>query len=924
MHMARTTGICQICSAGWIAVVFAIFAALHAVPLYAAVPGVPIIAPASGGNRQVTVNFTAPLSNGGSAITAYTVTSNPGGFTATGSASPITITGLTNGTPYTFTVIAANADGSSAPAVTPFYTTPRLYAPATGTINNLVVFIRFSDQPEFTQPISYYDALFNTAANSLKNFYLENSYSVLTVNSTFYPLPNNGSVLSYQDQHPTSYYQGTGPVDRETVLVTNALNSIKDKIPSDLILDEDNDGFIDHITFEVYSTASNPLPGMFYSRATYDTSGAIVINGKNVGSYTWVTASQDNPYPQTSLADVEIHEMGHSFGYPDLRGNSGRTPVGDWDVMSMSRPVHSGAYLKYKFTKWIADIPEITPTSYGSYTINDLTQATNNSYKIKLPNKNEFLVLEYRKASGPFESHLPGSGLCISRVNEAAGIWGNLGGPPFFLYYYRPGGTFASDGSASNSFACLNAESGRMQFNDFSNPACFLSDGSPCGISIDAIGTSSGTSMTFSITDPATTIVTRVISGYLYNGGNRVSGATVTLSGSAGGVVTTDSLGRYLFTVNSGGNYTITPAKANLSFTPLNQTFTNLTSDQIQNFPATNNTITISGTITSAGTPLSGVSVTCNGGNYPPPVTTDATGAYACTVYAGSDYDVRAAKTNYFFSPNSKVFTNITTDQVQNFTTWTATVNLTGTVTYNGTPLSGVNVSCPGSTSATPIITGESGSYSFTVTVGNGSVYTVTPATPLYAFTPLNRFYTGLISSQVQNFTAAFTPTLDVTYNGSGGGTVTDGAGYNCSGTPCPTASFPAGTAVTLYAAADTNSLFTGWNPECGITGNCVLSMDAAKSVSVTFDRLQWAKNDKQVPSFYGLLKNAYSAAGSGDIIKLQNRTFFEELLLDNGRDVTIDGGYDPDYQNNGGYTILQGSMAISQGKVVVRNIKIR
>jgi hypothetical protein len=59
------------------------------------------------------VTFTAPASNGGSVITGYTVTSNPGNITGAGSASPITVTGLTNGTAYTFTVTVTNANGTS-------------------------------------------------------------------------------------------------------------------------------------------------------------------------------------------------------------------------------------------------------------------------------------------------------------------------------------------------------------------------------------------------------------------------------------------------------------------------------------------------------------------------------------------------------------------------------------------------------------------------------------------------------------------------------------------------------------------------------------------------------------------------------------------------------------------------------------------
>ena len=77
------------------------------------VPGAPTIGTASAGNTQVVITFTAPVSNGGSVITGYTVTSSPGNFTGTGSASPILVTGLTNGTAYTFTVTATNAIGTS-------------------------------------------------------------------------------------------------------------------------------------------------------------------------------------------------------------------------------------------------------------------------------------------------------------------------------------------------------------------------------------------------------------------------------------------------------------------------------------------------------------------------------------------------------------------------------------------------------------------------------------------------------------------------------------------------------------------------------------------------------------------------------------------------------------------------------------------
>ncbi|WP_189663242.1 MULTISPECIES: DUF1566 domain-containing protein [unclassified Polaribacter] len=80
------------------------------------VPDPPIIVNATTENAKSTVSFTAPVSDGGSAITEYTVTSNPGGLAAKAGISPITITGLSNGTAYTFSVTATNAKGTSNPS----------------------------------------------------------------------------------------------------------------------------------------------------------------------------------------------------------------------------------------------------------------------------------------------------------------------------------------------------------------------------------------------------------------------------------------------------------------------------------------------------------------------------------------------------------------------------------------------------------------------------------------------------------------------------------------------------------------------------------------------------------------------------------------------------------------------------------------
>jgi hypothetical protein len=86
----------------------------------AGTPGAPTgvgVAPGAAAGSAV-VSFTAPADGGTSAVTGYTVTANPGGITASGPASPITVTGLAPRTAYTYSVVASNGAGGGAAATT--------------------------------------------------------------------------------------------------------------------------------------------------------------------------------------------------------------------------------------------------------------------------------------------------------------------------------------------------------------------------------------------------------------------------------------------------------------------------------------------------------------------------------------------------------------------------------------------------------------------------------------------------------------------------------------------------------------------------------------------------------------------------------------------------------------------------------------
>jgi hypothetical protein len=89
-----------------------------------AAPSAPTGVTATAGVGSAAVSFVAPNANG-SPITGYTVTSNPGNFTGSGTSSPITVPGLTNGTAYTFAVTATNAIGTGAASSPSNSVTPR-------------------------------------------------------------------------------------------------------------------------------------------------------------------------------------------------------------------------------------------------------------------------------------------------------------------------------------------------------------------------------------------------------------------------------------------------------------------------------------------------------------------------------------------------------------------------------------------------------------------------------------------------------------------------------------------------------------------------------------------------------------------------------------------------------------------------------
>ncbi|MDX9869881.1 MAG: M6 family metalloprotease domain-containing protein [Candidatus Cloacimonadales bacterium] len=384
-------------------------------------------------------------------------------------------------------------------------------APHEGIINNLVVYIRFSDQSEFSQNISMYDQIFNQlgeSANSMRHYFNEVSYNELDVVSTFYPAPdNNNIVVSYQDTYPRSYflpYSTTNTngysndnerTSREHKLLKRAVEAIASSVPTSLNLDGDNDGLVDNVCFIVRGSSGAWADLLWPHRWSLYTE-TVMINGKRVWDFNFQLENSLG----SSGASVLSHEMFHSLGAPDLyRYEYNGEPIGAWDLMASNNnpPQHMGSYMKYRYSSWVSEIPLISQD--GNYSLKTVKSSTNNCYRINSPHSDtEYFVLEYRNTNmGIFDSQLYGSGLLVYRVNDLYSGQGNASGPPDELYVYRPYGTPTYDGTISSAYFSL--ESGRTEINDATITNPFLSDGSMGGINIYNIGSALGDSITFSV-----------------------------------------------------------------------------------------------------------------------------------------------------------------------------------------------------------------------------------------------------------------------------------------------------------------------------------------------------------------------------------------------------------------------------------------
>ena len=371
------------------------------------------------------------------------------------------------------------------------------------TLTNLVIFIRFADDEEFTETIEPIDQMFNdTTPNniSVHNYFKTTTYGKINYHTVYTNNIQDTAIISYQDPYPRSYFQPqndtnpdgyTDQVIREFEMLARALRYVDslNLVDDSINLDGNNDGLIDNISFILKGGVGdwNDLlwPHMNFFSAYYaGLPEEIYINGKLPRCYNFEFANSGYYFS----ANVFSHEMGHSLGIPDFYhyySYNDIYPVYLWDQMAQNNLQQISTIIKYKFLGIVEEPIEITED--GHYVLNSNTSSDhNNCYFIRSSiDPDQWFTFEYRHSSD-FMENVPRSGVIIGRWYDNVNLDDLYdGGNGMFDFYekphtywvFRPGSSI--DTINGNVSAAAFGYGNRKSFGPNTNPHPFLTDGTP-------------------------------------------------------------------------------------------------------------------------------------------------------------------------------------------------------------------------------------------------------------------------------------------------------------------------------------------------------------------------------------------------------------------------------------------------------------
>ncbi len=290
--------------------------------------------------------------------------------------------------------------------------------PTTGNNKLLLILANFNNTTTtYTQ--AQFDNYMNQAnyngIGSFKDFYLQNSYNLLNVNSIvtiWVTVPNTHN-----------YY---GPEAKWAEFVRDAVNAADVAGIDFSQFDNDNDGDVDGVavihqgrgqeesgsTTDIWSHNFNLTNGGF---------SGIYKDGKFVNDYT---CQPEKNGSSMSTIGVMCHEFGHNLGAPDFYDtdystNGNYTGTGNWDIMAGgswngggAHPAMHNAWTK-EFYNWIT--PTVITSNGNNHQIRN-AENFQDAFKFYTPTSSEYYLMENRQLIG-FDQGLPGHGLLIYHVD---------------------------------------------------------------------------------------------------------------------------------------------------------------------------------------------------------------------------------------------------------------------------------------------------------------------------------------------------------------------------------------------------------------------------------------------------------------------------------------------------------------------------
>ena len=781
------------------------------------VPGAPTSVTATAGNTTASVTWTAPVSNGGSAITGYVITPYLNGTTAqtaqtfNSTATTETVTGLTNGNAYTFTVAAINSVGTGAASAQSNSVTPATVpgAPTIGTATSG----NASATLTWTAPVS-------NGGSAISGYvvtpYLNGTtaQTAQTFNSTATTEPvtglNNGSAYTFKVAAINSVGTGAQSAASNSVIpattpgapTIGAVTSGNASVTVSWTAPTSNGGAaITGYIVTPYIGGTAQIAQQFNSTATTETATGL-INGT---AYTFTVAAINSVGEGAQSGSSSSVTPATTPGAPTGVSATGGTASA---TVTWTAPASTGGatITGYVVTPYIGGTAQTAQTFNSTATTETVSGLTNTAYTFTVAAINSVGTGAQSAASNSVTpvtvSSAPTIGTATAGNASATLTWtapASTGGATITGYVVTPylNGTTAQTAQTFNSTATSETVTGLTNGNAYTFKVA----------AINTVGTSAQSAASNSVT-PATTPGAPTIG--TATGGNASASLNWTAPASNGGSAITG------YVVTPYLNGTTAQTAQTFNSTATTETVGSLTNGSAYTFAVaaingvgTGPQSAASNSVTPATTPGAPTGVTATSGNASASVTWTApasTGGATITGYVVTPYlNGTTAQTAQTFNSTAttETVTGLTNGSAYTFTV--AAINSVGT----GTASAPSNSVTPATTPGAPTIgTATSGNASATVTwtapASNGG-----SAITGYVVTP---YLNGTTAQTAQTFGTATTETVTGLTNGSaytfkvaainGVGTGTQSAASN-SVTPATTPGAPTiGTATGGNASA--------------------------------------------------------------------------------------------------------------------------